>query len=723
MIRFNKQTGVFSLETKRTSYQMRLVGEKYLEHLYYGPKAKEEILHLQYPGVYGLDSASPRFEIDLPITESLWEAPTFGQGDERPPMLKYRNDYGDTVGSFKYVRHHITAKKPDLSPMPSLRADGSKTLDVTLKDEVANLTLTLYYTVYEDCDVIARTYTLKNNGKPVELLKAASLALDLERSDLDMVSLYGAWSRECNLSKAPLHTGLQQIGTIRGETSAQHNCFVALGARGATEDSGEVYASNLVYSGNHKEEVFVDDFKRTRLLTGINDDTFSKILKRGDTFTAPEAVLTFSEEGYGGMSRNFHDLIRNHLSAPAYRDRRVMLLNSWEGTWFDINEEKLFDYALAAKECGVEMLVMDDGWFGKRDSDRGSLGDWFVYEKKFPHGLSAFVDRINGIGMKFGIWFEPEMISEDSDLYRAHPDYCLHVPGRPRREGRNQLVLDMTRQDVVDNIAEQMSAILSSCNVEYVKWDMNRGLSEVASAARNRDGQREVYHDYVLGVYRLYRTLQERFPHILFENCSSGGARFDMGMLYFSPQIWTSDNTDPFYRPKIQYGCSYAYPLATMSAHISDTPNGTSWVKTSLEYRLAVSLGGVLGYELPVSRFTPEEKEEVRKQIAFYREVEPLILKGDLYRLLNPFEDASRAAQILVAKDKSAAFVDYLQLSEESHPAHIFLRLKGLDENKRYRISGTDEVYYGKTLMDCGLRFTLGSEHGKAKMFLLKEVK
>lgn len=722
MISFQRESGIFILNTKNTSYQMRLVGGKYLAHLYYGKRVKDAVTHLQYPPIYHLNENSPRFDVDLPIEESLWEVPFVGQGDERPAMIKVRTSSGDTDSYFSYKRHRILKQKPSLAPLPSLRGDGAKTLEIVLEDALIGLELTLWYTVYEDCDVISRSYKLKNKGNTIELLKAASLCLDLEGTGLEMLSLYGAWSRENNISKAPLHTGMQSVSTIRGETSAQHNSFVALATLGSNEEYGEVYATNLVYSGNHKEEVFVSDFNRVRLVTGINDETFSKVMKKGDVFIAPEAVITYSANGYGQMSRNFHDLIRNHLCDPAYADRRTMLLNTWEGTYFAIDEEKLLRYAKAAKECGIEMMVMDDGWFGERHDDRRALGDWFVNTQKFPNGLKSFVDKVNQIGLKFGIWIEPEMINPDSDLYRAHPDWAFQVPGRPQREGRNQYVLDMTRQEVTDYLLERFTDVLSSCNVEYVKWDMNRGLTDVWSACRTPEKQRELYHDYVLAVYRFYDELKSRFPHIFFENCSSGGGRFDMGMMYYSPQIWTSDNTDPYYRPKIQYGCSYAYPLSTMSAHISETPNGCSWIPADLSFRLAVSLGGVLGYELNTTKLSEEEKEVVKNQIALYREVEPLILKGDLYRLISPFDTLDRAAQIIVSKDKNFAFATYLQIYGTSHCPHVFLKLRGLDENKRYRLEETGEIYYGKTLMSAGIRFSLGSNSGKSKIMIFRAV-
>lgn len=723
MINFNRKTGVFTLQTKNTTYQMRLVGNRYLTHLYYGARVNEEVTHLQYPALYRIDEKSPRFDVDMPLTETLWEAPGFGQGDERPAMIKIRSSCGDTVTFFTYKKHKIVSEKPSLAPLPSFRGDGAKTLEILLVDALNHLELTLRYTIYEECDVIARSYTLKNNGKRVEILKAASLALDLEGKQMEMLSLHGAWSRECNISKAPLRVGMQSVSTVRGETSAQHNSFLAVASLGATEEHGEVYATNLVYSGNHKEEVFVDEFGRVRIVTGINDETFSKFLNKGETFTAPEGILTYSKQGYGGASRNMHDAIRNHLIDADKQDRRFMLLNTWEGTYFAIDEEKLLNYARAAKECGIEMMVMDDGWFGQRCDDRRALGDWTVNPEKFPNGLNAFVQKVNEIGLKFGIWIEPEMTNEDSDLYRAHPDWILHVPGRPKREGRNQYCLDMTRADVIANIADQITAVLSSCNVEYVKWDMNRGLSEVASALRTAEKQRETYHDYVLGVYRLYDILKERFPHIFFENCSSGGGRFDLGMLFYSPQIWTSDNTDPLCRPLIQYGCSYAYPLSAISAHISESPNGATWVNTSLNYRLAVSLGGVLGYELNTTKLSTEEREEVKKQIALYREVEPLILKGDLYRLINPFETQRVAAQMVVSKDKTFAFVTYLQMQGVPHGPNAFLKLSGLAPKKRYRVQGTNESYLGETLMEAGLRLQLNSNAAQSVVIILREEK
>lgn len=724
MITYDADSRIFTLSTKNTAYQFKIYYDTYPVHLYYGAETREDMSYLAFPGVNGFEDKPERLEIDFPVQDALGETGTFGLGDNRPAQIKIRNGGGDCTTFFRYKSYSIEKGRREIPALPHSRGGESvSTLVIALFDDVSQCELKLFYVVYEDSDTICRYASVENRGSgSVELLRAMSLCLDMEGSDFEAVYLSGSWARENSLVKRRLKPGLTAISTLRGETSAQLNSFIAVGETGADENRGGVYGFNLVYSGNHCEEVYVDDFDRTRITVGINPESFQKDLKPGEIFYTPEAVMTYSAQGYGGMSRNFHDHIREHVCDSRYKSRRPMLVNTWEGTYFAIDEGKLLDYAASAKQCGIDMLVMDDGWFGVRNDDRSGLGDWYVNRDKFPGGLKSFVDKVNAIGLKFGIWIEPEMVNPDSELYRAHPDWALHVNGRARREGRNQLVLDMTRADVVDYLFNRFKEIFSSCNVEYVKWDMNRGLSEAASAGRAACEQKTIYHDYVLGVYKLYGLLQAEFPDIYFENCSSGGGRFDMGMLYYSPQIWTSDNTDPFMRPFIQYGCSYAYPLSAVSAHISESPNSCTWLKTSLEYRFAVSIGGVLGYELNTSHLSDEEKAEVKRQIERYREIEPLILNGDLYRLVNPFETGDSAAQIIVSKDKKSAVAVYLKMNGTPHSGDTILKLNGLAADKFYRDKDSGCIYKGSSLMNAGIRFNLGSAAAQSKIFVFQEV-
>ncbi|MBQ8978809.1 MAG: alpha-galactosidase, partial [Oscillospiraceae bacterium] len=495
------------------------------------------------------------------------------------------------------------------------------------------------------------------------------------------------------------------------ESSHQSNPFVALVEHTADENSGEAYGFNLVYSGNFFAQAEVTQHKRTRVVMGVNPFDFAWALEKGQSFTVPECVMVYSDKGIGEMSRTFHDLYRRHLIRGEYKDkRRPILINNWEATYFNFDEEKLFSIAKQAKELGIEMLVMDDGWFGHRNSDNSSLGDWYVNENKIKGGLKALVDRVNGIGMMFGIWLEPEMISPDSDLYRAHPDWAIQVKGLPLTQSREQYVLDYSRKEVRDCIWSQIKAILDNANIEYIKWDMNRQLTEVASAALPSDRQRELWHRFVLGVYDLQERLCTEYPHILLENCSGGGARIDPGMLFYSPQIWASDDTDAIERLKIQHGTSICYPASAMGAHVSDCPNHTVGRSTPFETRGNVAMVGTFGYELDVTRIPQADRDEIPSQIEKFKKYNPLVRTGDQYRLGNIFEDNTFDAWMFVSKDKSQAVLTYVQVL--GRPNYHSRRIKpaGLDPERRYRSSQTGEVHPGSTFMNCGIDVALDGD-------------
>ncbi|MBD2870944.1 alpha-galactosidase [Paenibacillus arenilitoris] len=708
-IRYDQQRSVFHLQARDTSYVFHVTKQGYLPHLYWGRKVRgtqlDRLLELKERA-----SFSPSTELDqlaLSLDTLPQEYPGYGNSDFRMPAYQVMLPNGTTVTDLRYASHEIVSGKPALEGLPATYAESGKeaqTLEVTLKDEPTGLAVILSYTVFESFDAIARSARIVNNGKDtLQLQRAFSLSLDFAHDRFEMLQLSGAWTRERYAHKRKLEPGLQSVESRRGSSSHMQNPFVALLSEGATEDHGDVYGVNLVYSGNFTAGVEVDQFHTARLFIGINPFDFSWRLEPGERFQTPEAVMVHSSEGLGGMSRSFHDLYRSRLIRGTFRDKtRPILVNNWEATYFNFNADKIESIARTGQELGIELFVLDDGWFGKRDNDTTSLGDWFVDRSKLPSGLEDLVGRVKRLDMQFGLWFEPEMISPESELYRAHPDWCLHVEGRRRTQARHQLILDLSRKDVQDYIVKAVSDILSSAPITYVKWDMNRNMTEIGSALLPAERQRETAHRYMLGLYDVLERITSAFPHILFESCSGGGGRFDAGMLYYMPQTWTSDNTDAVSRLKIQYGTSIVYPVSAMGAHVSAVPNHQVGRITSLETRGNVALSGNFGYELDLTRFTDEEKETVKEQVALYKEVRHLVQFGDFYRLLSPFE-GNETAWMFVSKDQSEAFVVYVSVLQEPNPKLGRLRLKGLDPNRDYKLDGQDAAYGGDELMYAGL--------------------
>ncbi|MEQ8196519.1 MAG: alpha-galactosidase, partial [Clostridiaceae bacterium] len=524
-----------------------------------------------------------------------------------------------------------------------------------------------------------------------------------DNKDYDFLHLHGAWAKERNVERRPLLNGTQSIESRRGASGHQHNPFIALLSKDATEDHGDAYGFSLVYSGNFLAQAEVDQYETTRVSIGINPFDFTWLLEQGESFQTPEAVLVYSSNGLGGMSRTYHKLYRTRLCRGKFRDKtRPVLVNNWEATYFDFNAEKIESIAKAGNELGIELFVLDDGWFGKRDNDDCSLGDWVVNSRKLPGGLADLANRVNDLGMQFGLWFEPEMVSPDSDLYRNRPDWCLHVPNRTRSEARRQLILDLSRKDVCDYIIKSLSDILSTVNISYVKWDMNRNMTEIGSELLPAEKQRETAHRYMLGLYRVMEEITSAFPNVLFESCSGGGGRFDPGMLYYMPQTWTSDDTDAVERLKIQYGTSIVYPISSMGAHVSAVPNHQVQRNTSLKMRGDVAMSGNFGYELDLTKFTDEEKNEVKEQIKQYKELRELIQFGDMYRLLSPFE-GNETAWMVVSEDKTEAFVAYFKMLAEPNGPIRKVSLKGLDPDKEYTVSGKEGIFGGDELMYAGL--------------------
>ena len=607
-----------------------------------------------------------------------------------------------------YTGYEIMEGKPALEGLPSVwgKKEECATLKIFCLDRLLGIKVTLLYSVMEDSDAVIRSVFVENQGKEsVYLEKVLSACLDMDDRNFQVLGLFGSWARERHIQRMPLGYGRQNIASLKGESSHQEHPFMALVTPGTTQETGEVYGMNFVYSGNFIAQAEKSQFDSVRMTMGIHPEGFTWKLEPGEHFTAPEVVMVYSDQGLGKMTRTYHDLYRQHLiRSPYLHKKRPILINNWEATYFDFDEKKLLEIAKEASELGIEMLVMDDGWFGKRNLDDSSLGDWFVNEEKIKGGLNNLVENVKKLGMKFGIWVEPEMISPESELYRKHPDWAIQIPGRETTQSRAQYVLDFSRQEVVDGVYEMIAEVLRSADISYVKWDMNRQLATMGSSALPADRQGELYHRYVLGVYRMQERLIRDFPDILLENCSGGGARFDPGMLYYSPQIWCSDDTDAIERLAIQEGTALVYPVSAMGAHVSVCPNHSVGRVTPFETRGDVALLGTFGYELDITKLTEEEKTLVKVQVEKYHKYNDLIREGDYYRLASAAENRYYDSWMIVEKDKSKALLFYVQVLSRANVKSRFLRLAGLDPDKRYQVDGKE--YSGRTLMQAGLRIT-----------------
>jgi alpha-galactosidase len=642
------------------------------------------------------------------------EYPTTGSGDYRVPALAVTLADGSGVLDLRYAAHRIVPGKPARGGGPgSLPTtyvesdDEAETLEVTLVDAPSGIALELSYTIFRDLPVVARSALIRNDGSTtVRLTTAMSAALDLPDARWDFVQLSGTWARETHITARRLRPGRQTVGSDRGSSSHQHQPFIALRRATTTEAEGEAYGFGLIYSGNFLAEAEVDPFDTTRVRLGISPDTFTWTLEAGAAFETPEAILVYSDAGLGAMSDALHALFRERLARGTWRDApRPVLINNWEATYFDFDEAKLLAIATSARDLGVELFVLDDGWFGARDDDTTSLGDWFVDRRKLPNGLAGVAARVEALGLRFGLWIEPEMVSERSRLFEAHPDWAVGIPGRPRTESRQQLVLDMSRPEIVNHLFGVLSELLASAPISYVKWDMNRTITEPYSSALPADRQGEFFHRYILGVYDLYARLTAAFPDILFESCAGGGGRFDAGMLAFAPQGWTSDDTDAIERLKIQWGTSMAYPLSSMGAHVAAVPNHQTGRITPIETRAAVAFFGVFGYELDPTALTAAERSAVAAQIAFYKEHRELFQRGRFVRLRSPFEEGgNRTAWMVVAPDRSQAIVGFFQALNVPVPAADRLRLRGLDPGTRYQVSGWPWQHDPLVVDNAGLR-------------------
>lgn len=699
-ITFNETTRIFTLTTAHTTYQMQADAQGYLLHLYYGARTAGEMDYLLNYGDRGF-SGNPN-SAGNDRTYSLdalpQEYPSLGTGDFRNYALNIENADGSQCCNPVYITHEIEAGKYTLKGLPFVRAEENEaeTLKIILEDPVTKVELHLLYGVLEKEDIITRSVIIKNVGKaPVTVKKAQSACLDFLHGDYDLIKFYGRHAMERNMERMPVSHESIRIGSRRGTSSHQYNPGVILAGKNTNEDSGSCYGMLFVYSGNFLVEAEKDQYDQTRIQMGLTDELFAYPLEAGAEFIAPEVILSYTNKGLSRLSQQYHHCIMNHICQGKYvHANRPVLINSWEAAYFDFTGDTIVELAKEAKALGIDMVVMDDGWFGKRNDDNSSLGDWYVNEEKLGGTLTKLIERVNAEGVKFGIWIEPEMVSEDSDLYREHPDWAITIPGRKPVRSRNQLVLDFSRKEVRDEIFKRICAVLDQGNVEYIKWDMNRSLADIYAP--------NVTYDYVLGVYDFLEKLTNRYPDILIEGCSGGGGRFDAGMLYYTPQIWCSDNTDAINRTRIQYGTSFFYPVAAMGSHVSAVPNHQTGRVTSMHTRGVAAMSGTFGYELNPALLNAKEKAEIRAQLAQYREYQELIREGDYYRLSNPFQD-NFAAWMVVSDDRSKALVSVIRLTAEANPPAAYVTLKGMEEDAFYREKTTGKVYPGAALMEAGI--------------------
>ncbi|MEY8338044.1 alpha-galactosidase [Lachnospiraceae bacterium 62-35] len=708
---YNESKQTFTLQTANSTYQMKISEYGYLLHLYYGDKIDDEdlsyLIQLQDRGFSPCPNEAGNdrtFSLDfLPQ-----EFSTDGHCDYRSGSIEVQNSDGSYSFVGKVIKHEIYDGKYSLKGMPSLfltPEDSAQTLKVWLQDEITHLTVVLCYCVFEEKDIITRTVKVLNQSEgTVYLHRIMSATLDFMDSDYDFIHLDGRHTMEREVTRHPVSYGMQTIGSFRGASSHQHNPFAVLCDRDANEDYGRCYGFSFVYSGNFVCKVEKDQFDQTRLNMGIHSKHFSWQLDPGESFEAPEVVMAYSGHGLTRLSQLYHNIYRKNLCRSPYAAQiRPVVINSWEAAYFDFNDEKLLHIAEEAVDMGVELFVLDDGWFGRRDNDCSSLGDWNVNKTKLKKGLKGLSEEIHKLGLQFGLWIEPEMVSEDSDLYRTHPDWCLQTPQRPVARSRYQLVLDLSRKDVCDYIIHSINTILDETKIEYVKWDMNRNITETWSGIAEKEKQGEIYHRYILGLYYIMDRIILTHPDILFCGCSGGGGRYDPGMLYYQPQIWCSDNTDAICRLKIQYGTSFVYPISTLEAHVSVCPNHQTGRTVPLTTRGITAMDGILGYELDSTKLTKKDKKICRQQIRDYKRYYDMIAEGDYYRLTNPFEFREYTAWQHVSKDKKESLLSLVLTEKESNDAQRYVKLKGLIPQALYKIDGMDGTFSGRLLMSAGL--------------------
>lgn len=722
---FQEEKRIFTLHTKRTTYQFQADSYGFLLHLYYGKRTEGNMDYLLTYADRGF-SGNP-YDAGKDRTYSMdflpQEYPCMGNGDYRSSALMLRNADGTFSCDMRYAGYKIREGKYALEGLPAVYADAgeAQTLEVYLEDPVTKVMVMLLYGVLPEYDIITRSVKIFNRGsREVCIEKAASASLDFVYGKFDLITFYGRHAMERNFQRTPVSHGGHTIGSRRGTSSHQYNPTLILADEKAGEDSGSCYGMAFVYSGNFRGEAEKDQFNQTRVMMGLESGMFRYPLKPGAMFTVPETVMSYSADGFQRLSRNYHGCFRHHLCRGKYKEAvRPILVNSWEAAYFNFTGETIVNLAEEAAELGIEMVVLDDGWFGKRDDDNSSLGDWKVNEEKLGCSMGELARKVNEKGLKFGLWIEPEMISEDSDLYRAHPDWVFAIPGRQPVRARNQLVLDFSRKEVRDNIFAQICEVLDHANIEYIKWDMNRSISDVFSIPAEEQGR--VLHDYVLGVYDFLEKLTLKYPDILIEGCSGGGGRFDAGMLYYTPQIWCSDNTDAIDRIQIQYGTSFFYPVSAVGSHVSACPNHQTGRCTPLSTRGVVAMAGTFGYELELGSLTAQEKEEVKRQVKVYRERAGLINNGEYYRLSDPKQERA-AAWMFVSQDRSEALFNAVALEVHGNMAVNYIRMKGLEPEAVYRDCETGKRYTGGALMEAGIPLPSEErEYMAYQMYLVRE--
>ena len=709
---FHEKNRTFHLFNDKISYIMTVLPNGQMGQLYFGKRIHQREDYSYLLEMMARPMGSYVFEGDrtLSLEHVKQEYGVYGSTDYRCPAVEILQENGSRLTDFCYKSHTVSSGKPKLRGLPATYTESdseAETLTLVLEDRVTGIELELLYTLFAGEGIIARSARFLNRGKePVHLLKAMSLCMDLPDHDYDWIQFSGAWARERYPKKRRLEMGIQSVGSIRGNSSHEHNPFVILKRPTADEFQGEVIGFSLIYSGNFLAQAEVDTHDTTRVLLGINPEWFDWKLEPEEEFQTPEAVMVYTDRGMNDMSQTFHRLFQKRLARGYWRDReRPILINNWEATYFDFTEERIVEIAEKAKEQGIELFVLDDGWFGKRTCEQAGLGDWKANPERLPKGIAGLAEKIEALGMKFGLWFEPEMVNKDSDLYREHPDWILAVPERRQSQGRYQYVLDFSRKEVVDHIYGMMAEILGSAKVSYVKWDMNRSITECWSAALPADRQGEVFHRYILGVYDLYDRLNTAFPEVLFESCASGGGRFDPGLLYYAPQGWASDDTDAAERLKIQYGTSYCYPISSIGAHVSASPNHQIMRSTPLYTRANVACFGTFGYELDLNRLTAEEQEEVKQQVKFMKKYRRVLQFGTFYRLESPF-DGNITAWMAVSGDRKTAVVGWYRTLNGINMGYTRVKLRGLDPDSVYRVSEDGVLrgeHYGDELMNVGL--------------------
>ncbi len=722
-IYFDEDKKIFTIETNHSTYQFLVDEYGNLLHLYYGSNIQgsaEYLLQYRDRGFSGNPSSAGNertYSMDvLPVELSIW-----GNGDYRSPAFVVETEDGARGAVFAYASHEIRQGKYRLAGLPAVYTDdaegsGVQSLEILLNDPVLGLEMRLLYGVLPELDVITRAVTLTNTGKhKVYLEKALSASLDFITGDYDWITFHGRHMMERNVHRTHIDKIGQMIGSRRGASSHQYNPFLIVAEEGTGESTGSCYAMGLVYSGGFQAEAEQDQFGTTRVQMGIQEAGFHYPVAPGETFTTPEVVLAYSGEGTDGLTVKWHDLIRNHMIRDPYKGQpKPVVVNSWEGAYMDINREYILQLAEAGRELGIDMLVVDDGWFGKRNDDNSSLGDWVANESKLSCSLSRLIEDVNAEGLRFGLWLEPEMVSEDSDLYRAHPDWALKLPGRSPVRSRNQLVLDLANDQVKKYVLESICRVLDAGNIEFVKWDFNRSIYEAYSAGADHQGS--VLHDYVLGLYEILEQLRSKYPKLLIEGCSGGGGRFDLGMLYYTPQIWTSDNTDPMDRLWIQYGTSFGYPPAAMAAHVTKSPNEHTGRRTPVETRGITAMYGAFGFELDLARMPENEKEAARKQVMDYKRFEQLIREGDYYRLNDPDRE-NFCGWGFVSKDKRQALVHVVITQIRGNEPVNYLKLKGLKQDAFYTDENTGITYDANLLMSAGLPLPLEHREYRAYRF------